>query len=53
MRVALVSRTIVLVGWLMAVLWHGIREPAGIVLAAALLAVWTVSLVRDNHLSGA
>jgi hypothetical protein len=53
MRVALVSRTVVLVGWLLAVLWNGIREPAGIVLAAALLAVWTVPLVRDNRLSAA
>jgi hypothetical protein len=49
MRVALVSRTVVLVGWLLAVLWHGIREPAGIVVAIALLAVWAAAFARDSR----
>jgi hypothetical protein len=51
MRVALVSRTVVLVGWLLAVLWHGIREPAGIVVAIALLAVWAAAFARDSRKS--
>jgi hypothetical protein len=49
MRVALVSRTVVLVGWLLAVLWHGIREPAGIVVALALLMLWAAAFARDSR----
>jgi hypothetical protein len=51
MRVALVSRTIVLAGWVLLVLWHGRTEPAGIASAAALPALWTAALVRDRRLA--
>jgi hypothetical protein len=49
MRVALVSRTVVLVGWLLAVLWHGLDEAVGMLLALALVAVWAVALLRDSR----
>jgi hypothetical protein len=49
MRVASVSRSIVLGGWLLALWWLGTGEPAVIVLTASLLAVWAASLARDVH----
>jgi hypothetical protein len=49
MRVALVSRTIVLASWLLAVLWHGISGPAEIVAPVALLAVWAAAFARDSR----
>lgn len=49
MRVALVSRTIVLVSWLLAVLWHGVRGLAEYVVLVALLAVWAAAFVRDGR----
>jgi hypothetical protein len=52
MRVALVSRTVIVVGWSLAVLWHGIREPAGIVVALALLMVWAAAFARDSRKPG-
>jgi hypothetical protein len=48
MRVALVSRTVVLVSWLVAVLGHGVRDAPGILLAIALAAVWAAPLARDR-----
>jgi hypothetical protein len=48
MRVALVSRTVILVGWLAGVLWTGLDEPAGIAVAIALAALWAVALIRDR-----
>jgi hypothetical protein len=51
MRGALVSRTVVLVGWSVAVLWHGSREPSGIVVALALLMVWAAAFARDSFVT--
>ena len=47
MRVASVSRSIVLGGWLLAALWQGTGWTVSVLLATALLAVWGAALLRD------
>lgn len=49
MRVALVGRTVILAGWLLAVVWHGVDEAMGILLALTLVAVWAIALLRDRR----
>jgi hypothetical protein len=48
MTVALFCRTVVVAGWLLALGWAGAREPAAVVSAVALLALWAASLMRDG-----
>ena len=49
MRVALISRTIVLSAWLVAVLWHGGLTAASLIIALSLGAIWTAALVHDGR----
>ncbi len=48
MTVTLLCRTVVVAGWLLALGWAGAREPAAVVSAIALIALWAASLVRDG-----
>ena len=47
MKVALLSRTVVLLIWLAALLWQGDRTASTAVLAVSLVAVWAAPLLRD------
>nr|WP_296069744.1 hypothetical protein [uncultured Actinoplanes sp.] len=49
MRVALVSRTIILSAWLVAVLWHGGITAATLVIALSLGGIWAAALVHDGR----
>jgi hypothetical protein len=49
MRVALISRTIVLSAWLVAVLWHGGITAATLIIALSLAAIWAAALVHDGR----
>ena len=49
MGVALAGRTYVVVAWLSAVVAHGLPEPAGVLVAVALVAVGVAALVRDRR----
>jgi hypothetical protein len=48
MSIALLSRTVILLVWLTAVLWHGDRNLPTVVLALSLVALWAVPLLRDR-----
>jgi len=48
MSVALVARTLVALAYLSALLWHARAEPMTGVIAAAIVAVWAMPLVRER-----
>jgi hypothetical protein len=48
MSIALLSRTVILLVWLSAVLWHGGRDLPTLALAVSLVAVWVAPLLRDR-----
>ncbi len=48
MSIALLSRTLIVLIWLTALLWHGDRNVPTVMLAVSLVAVWVAPLVRDR-----
>jgi hypothetical protein len=48
MSIAFLSRTLIVLIWLTAVLWHGGRDVPTMMLAVSLVAVWVAPLLRDR-----
>lgn len=49
MRVALILRTMIVVAWLTALVWHGGLSVSVLVLSLALAVVWAAALMRDGR----
>jgi hypothetical protein len=47
MRIALISRTVIMLVWLAGLLWQAERNATTALIAVSLVAVWAAPLLRD------